>query len=402
MHGIIEEQNVFVKKAFIDRLLKGEFNSIQEINTILQYTDMEIKGNYFAILILKLDGYNNMLTPDILKILEIKKLIIKESISKNSKDIDCFLDIAEDKIALLIHFDFENERECKTNIKNIIANIKEDLLNEYGIKVLIGVGNVYERIMDISRSFSEANQALDYISNWTTCKVKWFDDLPKQSNGYYYPIDIEIRIINNAKAGNINEIATLLNEIFMENFKVKSLSIRMIHNLIYEMKGTLIKFIDYVAFDDNKFYSNIRTRVNSIDGQENIDEIHIAILDIYGLICDKINNHKKSHNIVLKEKIMDYINSAYVNVDFCLGSISKEFDLTEVYISQFFKEQIGVNFSTYLERLRMETACKLLTSTKLSVKEIALRTGFSNANTFTRAFKRFEGITPSGYRNITQ
>lgn len=36
---------------------------------------------------------------------------------------------------------------------------------------------------------------------------------------------------------------------------------------------------------------------------------------------------------------------------------------------------------------------------KLTVDEIALRSGFSSRSTFYRAFLKKEGITPTGYRN---
>lgn len=64
------------------------------------------------------------------------------------------------------------------------------------------------------------------------------------------------------------------------------------------------------------------------------------------------------------------------------------------YISQLFKNEIGVGFLTYLTSIRMEKAKSLLLATSLSVAEIAEETGYNDYRVFTKVFKKTEGITP--------
>ena len=58
-----------------------------------------------------------------------------------------------------------------------------------------------------------------------------------------------------------------------------------------------------------------------------------------------------------------------------LAVLSEEFHLNPQYISQLFKNEIGVGFLSYLTNIRMERAKKLLVSTQLSMLEIAEQTG---------------------------
>jgi two-component system response regulator YesN len=81
-----------------------------------------------------------------------------------------------------------------------------------------------------------------------------------------------------------------------------------------------------------------------------------------------------------------------------LAVLSEEFHLNAQYISQLFKNEIGVNFLAYLTNIRMEKAKKLLLSTSLSVAEIAEQSGYGDYRVFTKVFKKNEGITPSQYR----
>ena len=81
-----------------------------------------------------------------------------------------------------------------------------------------------------------------------------------------------------------------------------------------------------------------------------------------------------------------------------LSVLAEEFHLNPQYISQLFKNEIGVGFLSYLTNIRMEKAKKLLVSTQLSMVEIAEQTGYGDYQVFTKVFKKTEGITPSQYR----
>lgn len=81
-----------------------------------------------------------------------------------------------------------------------------------------------------------------------------------------------------------------------------------------------------------------------------------------------------------------------------LSVLAEEFHLNSQYISQLFKNEIGVGFLAYLTNVRMEKAKKLLISTSLSIAEIADRVGYGDYRVFTKVFKKTEGITPSQYR----
>ena len=81
-----------------------------------------------------------------------------------------------------------------------------------------------------------------------------------------------------------------------------------------------------------------------------------------------------------------------------LNTLADEFHLNPQYISQLFKNEIGVNFLTYLTNIRMERAKKLLLSTGLSITEIAEQVGYGDYRVFTKVFKKAESVTPSKYR----
>ena len=78
--------------------------------------------------------------------------------------------------------------------------------------------------------------------------------------------------------------------------------------------------------------------------------------------------------------------------------LAEEFHLNPQYISQLFKNEIGVNFLSYLTNIRMERAKKLLLTTSLPITEVSEQSGYGDYRVFTKVFKKSEGITTSQYR----
>ena len=113
------------------------------------------------------------------------------------------------------------------------------------------------------------------------------------------------------------------------------------------------------------------------------------------------NNEVKEKPVVKKERVITGITKymqEHLSEDVSLHILSEEFHLNSQYISQLFKNEIGVNVLTYLTNIRMEHAKKLLLSSSLSIAEVSEQSGYGDYRVFTKVFKKSEGITPSQYR----
>lgn len=61
-------------------------------------------------------------------------------------------------------------------------------------------------------------------------------------------------------------------------------------------------------------------------------------------------------------------------------------------------QQTGEKFGDYLLKKRMKEAARLLVRSSMRIQEIAVRVGYSTANSFSRSFRQFYGMTPKEYR----
>ena len=78
-----------------------------------------------------------------------------------------------------------------------------------------------------------------------------------------------------------------------------------------------------------------------------------------------------------------------------LSEVSAHVGYAPSYFSALFKEEVGVGFKEYLDRLRFDYAKKLLRYAKYSVTEVCRECGFEDYPNFIRRFKKRFGCSPS-------
>ncbi len=81
-----------------------------------------------------------------------------------------------------------------------------------------------------------------------------------------------------------------------------------------------------------------------------------------------------------------------------VSDFSEQYYFSGEYLSRLFKIRYGKNIYEYLLMVRMERAKELLQDPDLKIQTIATRTGYSDTNYFSKAFRNYTGLTPSEFR----
>ncbi|HEX6180484.1 MAG TPA: AraC family transcriptional regulator [Chitinophagaceae bacterium] len=99
------------------------------------------------------------------------------------------------------------------------------------------------------------------------------------------------------------------------------------------------------------------------------------------------------------EELM-YKKKPFLKPGYTIKDLSEELGMPSYQLSSFINHRLGMNFSDYLNQFRIkycEEIIKREGGGKLNLQQLAARCGFQNRNTFTTAFKKFTGRTPSEY-----
>lgn len=92
------------------------------------------------------------------------------------------------------------------------------------------------------------------------------------------------------------------------------------------------------------------------------------------------------------EQALRYIEEHYAE-DISLDAVAEQIGISPFYLSRLFRAERGESFVEYLTAVRMKTAVRLAKETRLSIREIATRTGYGSPTYFCRVFKKYTGST---------
>lgn len=114
------------------------------------------------------------------------------------------------------------------------------------------------------------------------------------------------------------------------------------------------------------------------------------------LVNFKRSNEEERANLVV-QSLCNYIKSN-LEKDLTLVRLAELHHFNPSYLSRFFKQEMGINLSEFIDDSRIRRAKELLLNNELMVREVALQVGYESAHSFTRLFKKLTGMTPQEYR----
>lgn len=101
----------------------------------------------------------------------------------------------------------------------------------------------------------------------------------------------------------------------------------------------------------------------------------------------------------IEETLRKIFNSLDTPLSF--RELAEEVAASPYHFHRRFKELTGENIASFMRRLRLERAAYQLKLSGLSITGIAFEAGFQSGEAFSKAFKNFFGMSPSGARALS-
>lgn len=98
------------------------------------------------------------------------------------------------------------------------------------------------------------------------------------------------------------------------------------------------------------------------------------------------------------DAIVQYIHNNYGDPELSVSKLADIFGFSRKYLSAVFAQNMEINFTDYLTKVRIEKAMEMLEKKKCSVGELARKCGFSDPFYFSKVFKKITGVPPSRYK----
>ena len=130
------------------------------------------------------------------------------------------------------------------------------------------------------------------------------------------------------------------------------------------------------------------------------------LLQMYVLIGQHYMEQGFQHDVQPRRMDPEIVDSARLYIeqnytqDISLTDVSTFTGFSKYYFSRVFKQQMGISFSEYLRKKRLDMAEDLLIHSRQSIQDIAISAGFGSIATFNRVFREAKSCSPSRHREI--
>lgn len=238
------------------------------------------------------------------------------------------------------------------------------------------------------------SQSSDYIQGQISeyiLELKGGEKLPQ------YPLDTEQQLIASIVDSDRPKAQKLLNELLGHILFFSGGDFSRIKTRIYELLVMICRAAtDAGASPDYTFQLTHDFFVATQD-IHNIETLCLMFTKVMNKFIDSIFTFADIKNVDVIYKALQYMRRNYSQKS-SLDEVARMVNLSPSYFSKVFKKEVGCNFNTYMNILRIEKSKKLLLYDDLKLVDIATAVGFEDQSYFSKVFKRITGMSPYNYR----
>ncbi|MGL1890511.1 MAG: AraC family transcriptional regulator [Spirochaetaceae bacterium] len=319
---------------------------------------------------------------------------IREIIELYSKEYftNCFaFQTEQDSIVTLVEVDSSN-----LDLEHILDSIIRRLDNEHEfVKFTIAYSEVHNEIKELNsiyeelqeiikhRSISDTNQLIKYEKN-RVVPTKFRLSMPQLE-----------QLILSIKNSNLEECKHQIEVLMEYNFRigVKEYHFQM---LSYEIVNCFIKVLSSLLYFNIPQEINRAISYNRFKALYSMEQYKEVLEEMAEIVINYIQTHKTESDYIV-DFVKEYLEDSYMDAVY-VEMLADKLNITKTYLSTYFKSKTGSNLSDYINNFRMKKAVEILETTNIKIKDVGIKVGIHNTNTFIRNFKKITGKSPGEYR----
>jgi len=400
-HKHLSESNRALRHFIMERLIRGKYPKEDELWRICANYDLNLKPGIFVVILIAPDdfvslvnndaeqesGYSSQLVNDTVGAFMKKK--IQERFRYESV-------IVNDYLCGLINADAG--MDIQPEIRSMLSTLVQCVEEKYFIKISIAVGSI-RSAGEIGASWRDANATMEYMQITSISDHVLFHSkiacASPQSMDWLKDVELQKTFYNCMMLGNYQDAYDALKGM-LEAYDYQGVGEDI---ALWKSRWTLIVHIISDAFGRSPLKACVTREMAALKRARTAAEMKQALRDLFDLVIARMETeNEKSPS--LHENMIAYIEQNFASPSISIASIADAFGISVSYASRYFKSEMGVGMLDYIHMMRINHAEEMLKSTHKNVKNIAEEVGYISCLTMSRAFRRYEGVTPSEYREL--
>jgi two-component system response regulator YesN len=297
----------------------------------------------------------------------------------------------KDSVVVLLQSKERGENSLRDDADRLI----EKLLELLKVSVSLGIGSTASGILNVARSYMEANLALSYrlyegyghVRDYSAMEAIYEENA--QTGDDSWRTEVIQALKSSDGETSVQWIRRWAAEVRKRKIQPQRV-FRMVDDLLEEILAMIIMG-GHSLPDDLTDYT--WDQVTTMD----LLEIEDMLCRVVIHVSNELGQHRQSKEYQLSQAMIQYMEN-HLQLNIGLQDIAAHVNMGVSSVSNIFKEETGTTVYDYLTNLRMDKASELLKDSNMKIAEIALLVGYQNENSFIRTFRKNKSITPGKFR----
>lgn len=274
-----------------------------------------------------------------------------------------------------------------------------DWLEQYlSLTLTVGIGREAADLEELRISFKEAVYALEHKAALGMNRAILHGDVPDSNHDLYELLKTIALLVQSMRLSDAkweDHFERLFGQI-ADSVLSRQEIVNTIQLLVQQCER---EFAELSREYQELWSESLERLVRRSEDWEIVDDLKTHSLEVFRNLAEQmgaIRQSKGRRTLILQ--IRQFMEDNYGNPDLSLNYLSDKFDINPKYLSKLFKEEIGQKFLDLLISYRIDKAKQLMQETDKPIQAISEEVGYTNYNSFNRAFKNVVGASPSDYR----
>ena len=315
-------------------------------------------------------------------------------------------ELSPDSFLLIIGLPSSETEELVQGLQQANGRIRE----EADTDTVLAVGAPCTELSKLYLSFNEASLLCQYakISDKpavcvpeTAEPLSSASSLSQRDEDRFSFIKIRTLLISAVMEGKTAEIAEILDRYMDQLLYQQHPPVKELRYIVFTLCGCIEQICDKLQMDMSNIVVHAETLPLSFSTIEEFITVYQTLKEDFQKIGQHIAECQNTSSTNLGKQLLKYVDENFTDASLCLSSLSVKFGVCESYISVLFKETAKVTFSNYVEEKRINAACQILQSKKISINDLAAQIGYHSPHAFRRAFKKVTNLSPAEYNRLS-
>jgi len=297
---------------------------------------------------------------------------------------------------MVFNLSFEESLDFTEICSDELSYLTNQIEKDGGALIIAAVSDTCSSDTALKECSEDVSEILEYncISfDSVVYNKKQLEDVLGGLSGYGYSEQDEKKIITAIMSGDEKYATSVFESVFDKCASKTAQSFLILRCITFDFSETMIKIWNDIGEKSDVPYKE--RLIDKTMGAESFRAIKKIFTEEVESLCSMVKSISEKNDFVTQ--IDKYISDNYQDCDLSLKTIANFFNINPVYLSNTYKKRKGDGILKMITHIRMEKAGELLKE-GFSVSEVSGKVGYIYPNTFSRAFKKYFGVSPTEYK----